>query len=88
MSTYSITYEFEDLPLLGTGAGYVSGKAFVGVDPISTDYHFEQVFLDEVQVPFDHALWDVVVTRLREMRDDDIRELAADIQIIEDRDVA
>ena len=88
MSTYSVTYYFEDLPLLGTGAGHVSGKVFVAVDPVTTDYFVEQVFLDEVKVPFDHLLWDLIVTRLRETRDEDIRALAATIELDEDRDVA
>ena len=88
MSTYSVTYEFDDLPLLGTGAGHVTGKVFVAVDPVTTDYFVEQVFLDEVKVPFDHLLWDLIVTRLRETRDEDIRALAATIELDEDRDVA
>jgi hypothetical protein len=88
MSTYSLTYEFDDLPLLGTDAGYVTGKAYVAVDPITTDYFVEQVFLDDVKVPFDHLLWDLVVTRLRETRDEEIRALAATIELFEDRDVA
>ena len=88
MSTYSVTYYFEDLPLLGTGAGHVSGKVFVAVDPVTTDYFVEQVFLDEVKVPFDHLLWDLIVTRLRETRDEDVRALAATIELDEDRDVA
>ena len=88
MSTYSVTYYIEDLPLLGTGAGHVSGKVFVAVDPVTTDYFVEQVFIDDVKVPFDHLLWDLVVTRLRETRDEDIRALAATIELDEDRDVA
>lgn len=88
MSTYSLTFDFEDLPLLGTAAGYVRGHAFVAVDPITTDYFIEQVFLDEEKVPFDHLLWDLVATRLRETRDEDIRALAATIELFEDRDVA
>ena len=88
MSTYSVTYYFEDLPLLGTGAGHVSGKVFVAVDPVTTDYFVEQVFLDDEKVPFDHLLWDLIVTRLRETRDEDIRALAATIELDEDRDVA
>ena len=88
MSTYSLAYEFEDMPLLGTGAGHVTGKVFVAVDPITTDYFVEQVFIDEVKVPFDHLLWDLVVTRLRETRDEEIRALAATIELDEGRDVA
>jgi hypothetical protein len=88
MSTYSLTYEFEDMPLLGTGAGHVTGKVFVAVDPVTTDYFVEQVFLDDVKVPFDHLLWDLVVTRLRETRDEEIRALAATIELDEGRDVA
>jgi hypothetical protein len=88
MSTYSLTYEFDELPLLGTAAGYVSGEAFLAVDPITTDYFVEQVFLDGVKVPFDHLLWDLVVTRLRETRDEELRALAATIELFEDRDVA
>ena len=88
MSTYSLTYEFEYLPLLGTGAGHVTGKVFVEVDPITTDYFVEQVFIDDVKVPFDHLLWDLVVTRLRETRDEDIRALSATIELDEGRDVA
>lgn len=88
MSTYSLTYEFEDLPLLATDAGHVSGKAFVAVDAVTTDYFVEQVFLDDEKVPFDHLLWDLIATRLRETRDEDIRALAATIELYEDRDVA
>jgi len=88
MSTYSLTYDFEELPLLGTGAGHVSGKAFVAVDPVTTDYFIEQLFLDDEKVPFDHLLWDLVATRLRETRDEEIRALAATIELYEDRDVA
>jgi hypothetical protein len=88
MSTYSMSYEFEDLPLLGNEAGHVSGDAYVAVDPVTTDYFFEHVYIDDVKVPFDHLLWDLVVTRLRETRDEDIRALAATIEIVEDRDVA
>ena len=88
MSTYSLSYEFEDLPLLGTGAGHITGKVFVAVDPVTTDYFVEQVFIDDVKVPFDHLLWDLVVTRLREMRDEEIRALAATIELDEGRDVA
>ena len=40
MSTYSLCYAFDDLPLLGTGAGHVTGNVFVAVDPITTDYFF------------------------------------------------
>ena len=88
MSTYSLTYDFEELPLLGTGASHVSGKAFVAVDPVTTDYFIEQLFLDDEKVPFDHLLWDLVATRLRETRDEEIRALAATIELYEDRDVA
>jgi hypothetical protein len=88
MSTYSLTYDFDDLPLLGTGAGHVSGKAYVAVDPITTDYFIEQVFLDDEKVPFDHLLWDLVATRLRETRDEEIRALAVTIELFEERDVA
>jgi hypothetical protein len=88
MSTYSLTYDFEEMPLLGTGAGHVSGKAFVAVDPVTTDYFIEQLFLDDEKVPFDHLLWDLVATRLRETRDEEIRALAATIELYEDRDVA
>jgi len=88
MSTYSLSYEFEDLPLLGTEAGHVTGHVFVAVDPITTDYFVEQVFIDDVKVPFDHLLWDLVVTRLREMRDEEIRALAATIELDDGRDVA
>jgi hypothetical protein len=88
MSTYSLTYDFEELPLLGTGAGYVRGKAFVAEDPVTTDYFIEQLFLDDEKVPFDHLLWDLVATRLRETRDEEIRALAATIDLYEDRDVA
>ena len=88
MSTYSLSYEFEEMPLLGTGAGHITGKVFVAVDPVTTDYFVEQVFIDDVKVPFDHLLWDLVVTRLREMRDEEIRALAATIELDEGRDVA
>ena len=88
MTTYSLTYDFEDLPLLGTDAGQVRGRAFIAVDPVTTDYFVEQVFLDDEKVPFDHLLWDLVATRLRETRDDEIRALAATIELYEDRDVA
>ena len=88
MSTYRLSYDFEDMPLLGTGAGHVTGKVFVAVDPVTTDYFVEQVFLDDVKVPFDHLLWDLVVTRLRETRDEEIRALAATIELDEGRDVA
>ena len=88
MSTYSLSYEFEDMPLLGTGAGHITGKVFVAVDPVTTDYLVEQVFIDDVKVPFDHLLWDVIVTRLRETRDEEIRALAATIELDEGRDVA
>ena len=48
MGTYSLTYDFEELPLLGTGTGYVSGKAFVALDPVTTDYFIEQLYLDTI----------------------------------------
>ena len=88
MSTYSLCYDFDDLPLLVTGAGHVTGKVFVAVDPITTDYFFEQVFIDDAKVPFDHLLWDLVATRLRETRDEEIRALAATIELDEGRHVA
>ena len=88
MSTYSLTYDFEDMPLLGTGAGHVTGRVFVAVDPVTTDYFIEQLFLDDEKVPFDHLLWDLVATQLRETRDEQIRALAATIEFGEDRGVA
>ena len=88
MSTYSEVYVFDDLPLLGAGAGFVSGKAFVAIDPVTTDYYIAKLLLDDAVVPSDNLLWDVLVLRLREARDDEIRALAATIDLTEDRDVA
>jgi len=87
MSTYAVTYDFE-LPLVGTDAGFVSGSASIGIDPETTDYVIEFLSLDDVRVPFDNLFWDVLATRLREMRDDDIRALASEIEMVEDRNVA
>jgi len=88
VSTYSLGYSFDELPLIGTDAGLVSGKAFVAIDPMTTDYVIERLFLDDVAIPFEHLLWDVLATRLREVRDEDIRALATEIDLVEDRDVA
>ena len=88
MSTYSEVYLFEELPLVGEAAGFVSGKALVAIDPVTTDYYIEKLFLDDAVVPSDGLLWDVLALRLREARDDDIRALAATIDLTEDRDVA
>ena len=88
MSTYSESYLFEDLPLLGDNAGFVSGKAMIAIDPVTTDYYIESLVLDDAPVPSDSLLWDVLALRLREARDDDIRALAAAIDLTEDRDVA
>jgi hypothetical protein len=56
--------------------------------PVTTDYFIEQLFLDDEKVPFDHLLWDLVATQLRETRDEQIRALAATIEFCEDHGVA
>ena len=45
MSTFGETYVFDELPLIGDDAGLVSGKALVAIDPVTTDYYLEQLYL-------------------------------------------